>query len=308
MSTPPPDLDALALDDLFSALNPAADLSQLFDRMKHEDLADSGDVTSLVMIDEERPGRARVVVRERGVLAGLAAVPPLARIYDARVRWTAEDRDGESVNAGASVGVLEGSWRSLLAIERPLLNLVAHLSGVATLTRRFVDAVAGTRAEILATRKTTPGLRGLEKYAVRCGGGRLHRLGLHDAILIKDNHLAGATGSALTEYLNKRLKAARSRFSIRFVEVEVDDLDQLDAVLATTEGLVDFVLLDNMPLEALAEAVRRRDAARPRLRLEASGGVTLETVAAIASTGVDRISVGALTHSAVALDVGLDLE
>ncbi len=192
--------------------------------------------------------------------------------------------------------------RKILAFERTALNFLQHLSGVATLTARFVDAVAGTKATILDTRKTLPGWRLLEKYAVRCGGGRNHRIGLYDAILIKDNHLAHFVHRG--DPIAAAVSAARSQASPgTTVEVEVDSLDQLDKALRCRP---DIILVDNFDLDRLREAVRRRDAVPPRIPLEASGGINLETVRAIAETGVDRISVGALTHSAPALDIGLD--
>ena len=200
----------------------------------------------------------------------------------------------------------------LLAVERILLNLLGRLSGIATLTRQYVDAVAGTKARIYDTRKTTPGWRRLEKYAVRCGGGWNHRGGLHEAILIKDNHLAlGAQSSDGAQRFTPAEAVTRAKQFVQehaadpgmVIEVEVDTLQQLDAVLPMRP---DIVLLDNMSLSQLRDAVSRRDAVDPAIELEASGGVTLATVGEIAATGVERISVGALTHSAVALDIGLD--
>ena len=219
------------------------------------------------------------------------------------------------VEAGQIVAMVEGPAQKLLTAERPALNLIGRLSGIATLTRRYVDGVAGTKARIYDTRKTTPGLRRLEKYAVRCGGGCNHRQGLFEAILIKDNHLAlgaqsdsGRPGFSPAEAIEEaRRFFARKRSpeaaSASIVEIEVDTLDQLDAVLPAGP---DIVLLDNMGPAKLEEAVARRDSVNPAVQLEASGGVNLDTVRAIAESGVDRISVGALTHSAVVLDVALD--
>ncbi len=195
--------------------------------------------------------------------------------------------------------------RDLLAIERVALNLLCHLSGVATLTAQYVAKCKGTKAGIYDTRKTLPGLRGLQKYAVACGGGRTHRIGLYDAVLIKDNHLAGTPISKLAEMLTKSAgQARRLTPGLQFVEVEVDTLDQLCEVL---KAPVDIVLLDNMRPSLLQQAVTMRDATAPKIELEASGGVNLDTVAEISRTGVDRISVGALTHSAPSLDIGLDI-
>ena len=213
--------------------------------------------------------------------------------------------DGDKINAGAVVATLEGRHADLLTVERTMLNLLGHLSGIATATRRLVDLVAGTRAAICETRKTLPGLRGLQKYAVYCGGGRLHRFGLFDAALFKDNHLA--TMRSLGTDLEAACRAARTKGQIRFVEVEVDTLDQLDTVLSFEPGVVDIILLDNMPPEMIAEAVQRRDDRRPGVELEASGGISEATIQAVAQAGVDRISVGALTHSVQNLDLGFDL-
>jgi nicotinate-nucleotide pyrophosphorylase (carboxylating) len=221
--------------------------------------------------------------------------------------------DGTTVSAGARLALLAGPARNLLTIERLILNIVGRLSGIASLTRRYVDAVAGTKAQIYDTRKTMPGWRRLEKYAVRCGGGRNHRLGLFDAVLIKDNHLrVGAEargGQHFTpdEAVRRAKQFLASAFPDRpepmIVEVEVDTLDQLREVLPERP---DIVLLDNMSLDELRTAVGMRDAAAPHVELEASGGIRLETVGQIARAGVDRISVGALTHSAAWFDVGLD--
>jgi nicotinate-nucleotide pyrophosphorylase (carboxylating) len=232
---------------------------------------------------------------------------------DYQAVWQAELDDGAAVAAGTHLATIRGRARTLLTAERTLLNFLGHLSGVATLTAEYVAAVAGTRARIYDTRKTTPGWRRLEKYAVRCGGGHNHRTGLFDAILIKDNHLAwgqhagGGHFSPAEAVLRARAfcqdTAAGDPRPSLLVEVEVDSLAQLDEVLPVGP---DIVLLDNMSVEQLSAAVRRRDTLGAAVELEASGGVTLATVRQIAETGVDRISVGALTHSAVGLDVGLD--
>jgi nicotinate-nucleotide pyrophosphorylase (carboxylating) len=202
---------------------------------------------------------------------------------------------------------VSGSLRHMLAIERTLLNIVGRLSGIATLTRQYVESITGTKAVICDTRKTTPGMRNLEKYAVRCGGGTLHRIGLYDAALYKDNHLALIPAAQLAETVAVAAKQARTRNDVRFVEVEVDSLKQFHELLRIEPGVIDIVLLDNMSPSNMREAVKIRDTANPALQLEASGGVNLETVRAIAESGVDRISVGALTHSVTCLDVGLDV-
>ena len=279
----------------------------LIELAKWEDFG-RGDVTSEICIDAERQGRAGIRFRQAGVLCGMEVTGEVLRDYDEQLKLEVLVEDGEAVEAGTVVGKVEGKLRSLLAAERVVLNFLQRLSGIATVTAEFVRAVEGTAAGIYDTRKTLPGWRVLDKYAVRCGGGRNHRMGLHDAVLIKDNHLGGLSGD-----LRGGLEAAMARLrqwsgKLDFVEVEVDDLEQLGIVLGV-EG-VDIVLLDNMTTEQLSDAVRMRDEAggKGRVELEASGNVSLQTVRAIAKTGVDRISVGALTHSVRCLDIGLDLE
>jgi nicotinate-nucleotide pyrophosphorylase (carboxylating) len=215
--------------------------------------------------------------------------------------------------AGDVLAKLTGPARHVLGIERTALNLVSRLSGVATLTKRYVDAAAGGMAKVYDTRKTTPGLRMLEKYAVRCGGGCCHRLDLGDAILIKDNHIAGVNAAELGPRVRDLGVEARRRFdTLRFVMVEVDGLEQLQSILHAAADVVDIVLLDNMDAQMLQRAAQMRDEAvkggARRVELEASGGVTLETIGGIARTGVDRISIGALTHHAVSVDIGLDID
>jgi len=236
--------------------------------------------------------------------AGAAMLQPVIDCVDSSVELLDVHSDGSALSPGQTVARWAGPMRSILAIERTALNFMTHLSGIATLTSRFVDAVSDTSARIYDTRKTIPGLRGLAKYAVACGGGHNHRMGLHDAVLIKDNHLAAMGGDWL-DALARAINSARDlEPAPTFIEVEVDTLDQLRQVLDLKP---DMVLLDNMSLDALRSAVAMRNDLQPSVELEASGGVTLETVAGIAATGVDRISVGALTHSAPALDLGLDL-
>ena len=276
----------------------------LIDLALAEDLGQSGDLTATVTIPSQARGAARFVTRTEGVVAGLPVVAILAERFELGDSWQPLVEDGDRVLPGAAIARVAGSMRSLLALERTALNFLQRLGGIATLTARFVAQVAGTRAVILDTRKTTPGWRALEKYAVRRGGGRNHRIGLYDAILIKDNHLAWLAAGG--DPIGSALAAARAHAPPgAFVEVEVESLEQLDRAL---ECGPDIILVDNLGPEALAEAVRRRDRMAPGVLLEASGGVTLATVAALAKTGVDRISVGALTHSAPALDIGLDIE
>jgi nicotinate-nucleotide pyrophosphorylase (carboxylating) len=260
-----------------------------------EDLGRAGDVTSQACVAADTRLRAVFVARKAGVISGLACVRLAIAALDPSADFKAVAEDGARVGAGEKLAWVDANARALLSAERVGLNLLGHLSGVATLTRAYVEAVEGTGAMIVDTRKTTPGLRALEKYAVRCGGGVNHRFGLDDAILIKDNHIAacGSVGEAV-----RRARAAAGH--LMKVEVEIDGLGQLEEALKYGP---DVVMLDNFSLADLAEAVGR---AAGRAVLEASGGVTLETVRGIAETGVDVISVGALTHSAGVLDIGLD--
>ena len=261
-----------------------------------EDLGRAGDVTA-ALLDAGSRMSAVFAARREGRVAGLACARFALHALDPSARFEVLVADGGDVAAGGAVAQVEADARALLTAERTGLNLLGRLSGVATLTRAYVRAVEGTGARIVDTRKTTPGLRALEKYAVRCGGGVNHRFGLDDAILIKDNHVAACGGVA--EALRRARHVAGHLMA---VEVEIDGLHQLDEALA---GGADVVMLDNFSLPDLNEAVARTAG---RVRLEASGGVTLETVRAIAQTGVSAISVGALTHSAPVLDVGLDAQ
>ncbi|MFN3668816.1 MAG: carboxylating nicotinate-nucleotide diphosphorylase [Brevundimonas sp.] len=260
-----------------------------------EDLGRAGDVTSRACIPEGARMQAVFAARKAGVLAGIDCVRLAVLAMDPKASVDLRLRDGDAFEAGTVLAEVEADARAFLAAERTALNLIGRLCGVATLTRAYVEAVAGTTARIADTRKTTPGLRALEKHAVLCGGGVNHRFGLDDAILIKDNHVAvcGGVGEAV-----RRARAAVGH--LMKVEVEVDGLDQLDEALAAAP---DVIMLDNFSVPMLREAVNR---AAGRVALEASGGVSLETVRGIAQTGVDVISVGALTHSAPVLDIGLD--
>ena len=262
-----------------------------------EDLGRAGDITSAATIPPETKATGTIEARKPGVIAGLACAAEAFRRLDPALTFRAHVRDGEAVKEGAAIADVDGAAHAILGAERVALDFLGHLSGIATLTAAYVAKVKGTKAKIADTRKTTPGLRALEKYAVRCGGGVNHRFGLDDAVLIKDNHIAiaGGVAPALT-----RARAAVGH--LVKVEIEVDSLDQLAEVLKA--GGADAVLLDNMDLGTLKRAV---EMVAGKLVTEASGGVTLDTVAAIAATGVDVISVGALTHSAPNLDIGLDL-
>lgn len=260
-----------------------------------EDLGRAGDVTAQACIPADAELSAVFATRRGGVVAGLACARLALAELDPQAIFEPQVADGQVVAAGTVLAAVTGRARAVLSAERTALNLLGRLCGIATLTRDYVDAVIGTGADITDTRKTTPGLRALEKYAVRCGGGVNHRFGLDDAILIKDNHVAacGSVGEAI-----RRAKAYAGH--LMKVEVEVDSLVQLHEALAHDP---DVIMLDNFPLEDLAEAVA---IVGGRVLLEASGGVTLDTVRAIAETGIDVISVGALTHSARVLDIGLD--
>ncbi len=264
-----------------------------------EDFGRGGDVTSAALIPPETRLTAVFAARAEGRMAGLACARLAIAALDPDAHFAAAVSDGDDFEAGATLARVEANARALLSAERVALNFLGRLCGVATLTRAYVRETEGTRARIVCTRKTTPGLRVLEKYAVRCGGGLNHRFGLDDAILIKDNHIAALAGhnDPVAEAV-RRAKAAAGH--LMQVEIEVDRLDQLDQALGAGP---DVILLDNFSLEDLREAVRRTAG---RVRLEASGGVTLQTVRTIAETGVDAISVGALTHSAPVLDIGLD--
>lgn len=286
------------------------DLRQIVRLAVREDLDRFHDWTTLAIVGAEEQGKAAVVVRKAGVVAGLRAVPVVIDEMHAAIDVEFDATDGDDVEAGTVVAVLSGTARDLLVCERPILNLLGRLSGIASRTREFVRQVNGTQAKIYDTRKTTPGWRRLEKYAVRCGGGTNHRTGLYDAILIKDNHLALAADEHITpaEAVRKardflaQTATQRDRAEM-IVEIEIDRLEQLDLVLAAGP---DIVLLDNMRPDTLRQAVLRRNEVAPEIQLEASGGVNLNTVRAIAESGMDRISVGEITHSSPALDVALD--
>ena len=278
-------------------LSPLA-IDEAVTRALAEDLGRAGDVTSIATIPEGTRGSAVMKAREAGVVAGLPVAEAVFRKLDPSAEIAGHLRDGAAVQAKTVLMSITGDARALLSAERTALNFVGHLSGIASAAAEFVRLVAHTKARVCCTRKTTPGLRALQKYAVRCGGGFNHRFGLDDAILIKDNHIAVAGGvRAVLE------RARQSAGHLVKIEIEVDRLDQLREVLAT--GLADVALLDNMDPAMLREAVKLTAG---RLVLEASGGITLESAAAVAETGVDYLSSGAITHSSPSLDVGLDIE
>ena len=278
-------------------LSPLA-IDEAVHRALDEDLGRAGDVTSIATIPEDTPARAILVARQAGVIAGLPLAVAIFQKLSSDIRIEAHARDGAVVAKGLQVLAINGPARAVLAGERTALNFVGRLSGIATMTADYVRHTAGTKLRICCTRKTTPGLRALEKYAIRCGGGFNHRFGLDDAILIKDNHIAVAGG--VRPVLERARKHAGHLVKI---EIEVDTLAQLREVLDT--GLADVVLLDNMDIPTLTEAVKL---ANGRVVLEASGGVTQNSIATIAATGVDYASSGTLTHSAPNFDCALDIE
>lgn len=270
----------------------------LIDAALAEDIG-TGDVTSRYFIPSDQRGRASIVARQRLVVSGLEPASGVFASIDPAVRLSPAARDGDGREPGELILEAEGAVRSLLAAERTALNFLQHLSGIATATRRFVDAVAGTRAVILDTRKTLPGWRALEKAAVRHGGGHNHRIGLYDAVLVKDNHIAAARAAGLDlGAIVGRVRAENPGMPVQF---EADTLDQVREFVAMG---VDAILLDNMSLDELRRAVA---IVGGRCRTEASGGITLDTVRAVAETGVDSISVGALTHSSLAADISMEL-
>ena len=270
-------------------------LEPIVRRALEEDLGHAGDITSELVVPADRRAKALMVARQPGTIAGLIAAESSFHLVDPSIDFRLETQDAAVVDTGAVLATVEGSARFILAAERVALNFVGRLSGIATATNALVKAVSGTKARIVCTRKTTPGLRVLEKYAVRCGGGFNHRFGLYDAVLIKDNHIAAAGG------IGRAVKSARAGLGhLAKIELEVESLDQLEEALALG---VDTIMLDNMSVGEMRRAV---DMVHGSAVLEASGNVTLATVRAIAETGVDYISSGAITHSAQCLDVALD--
>ena len=272
------------------------DVDDVIARALGEDLGAEGDVTSRVSLPSDLLGRARIEARANGVLAGLPVAERVAAAVDPGIGFDARRADGDRLAPGDVVAELHGTARSIMAAERTALNFLTHLSGIATLTREFVDACRGTDSQVLCTRKTLPGLRSLERYAVECGGGRLHRAGLHDGVLLKDNHvaLAGGVGEAV------RRARANAPHTLR-VEVEVESLEQLDEALVAG---ADAILLDNADVETVRKAV---DMVGDRVPLEISGGMTVDRVREIAPLGRLLISVGRITHSAPALDLALEV-
>lgn len=302
------DLNALSLEQLASHLLDNDDVVAWLSLVVREDAQDIGDITTASIIEPDRRAHASLVSRSPGVVGGMAVVQRyLAHVGQADVLETLL-RDGEKCASGQAIARWTCPLAVMLLHERPVLNLLGRLSGIATMTSGYVAVALSTKAVICDTRKTTPGMRRMEKYAVRCGGGMLHRIGLYDAALYKDNHIAHVQLHELASTLSQAARRVRRDHEARFVEVEVDSLSQLHEVLTMERGLIDIVLLDNMSIDQMREAVVRRDAAQSSVILEASGGVTLDTVREIAETGVDRIAVGGITHAAPWLDIGLDIE
>jgi nicotinate-nucleotide pyrophosphorylase (carboxylating) len=280
------------------------DLRRLVRMAVQEDLHRTADLTTLALVPGGRIGQAEIVARVSGTASGVDLIESIIEEMDAPIEVHAQIGDGEAFAPKQCIAKLSGDTRSLLTCERTILNFLGRLCGIATLTARFVEQVEGTKSRVYDTRKTTPGWRRLEKYAVRCGGGHTHRMGLYDAVLIKDNHLA-CRADAGGNLLNPKQAVETARAFLQsgayvwnelpMIEIEIDSLSQLEDALAAEP---DIVLLDNMNPEQLKQA--------PQVQLEASGGVNLTTIREIAQTGVDRISVGSLTHSATNLDLGLD--
>ena len=271
-----------------------------------EDLG-QGDLTSKLLFKDDDIAKATIISREEIIACGMEIAREILKCYDEKLELAIRINDGESAHVGSKLGVIEGPLRSMLSAERVMLNFLQRLSGIATTTRKYVRAIQGTKAKIYDTRKTMPGWRILEKYAVRCGGGYNHRIGLYDGVLIKDNHLA-QLGRDFQEKLQKIIGEAKKLKGIKFIAVEVDHVDdQLNYVLEIPG--IDIVLLDNMGQWQLKHAVEMRDKMCGKGKkplLEASGNITLSNVSAIAQCGIDRIAVGAITHSAQAVDIGLD--
>jgi nicotinate-nucleotide pyrophosphorylase (carboxylating) len=265
-----------------------------------EDLGRAGDLTAAATIAPDREATATFNARDGGVICGLPMAKAAFRLMDLDISFEQLAHDGDRVEPGTAIARVSGKARAILSAERTALNYLMHLSGIATATSYYVNAIQGSGARVCCTRKTVPGLRAFQKYAVRCGGGANHRFGLDDAVLIKDNHIAVAGG------LTAAIERARAYVGhLVCIEIEVDTLDQLAEAL--TAG-ADVILLDNMGPQTLEKAVRLKNEMRPPTRLEASGGISIETIAAIAATGVDLISTSKITMAAAPLDIGLDIQ
>ncbi|MEZ6143489.1 MAG: carboxylating nicotinate-nucleotide diphosphorylase [Zavarzinella sp.] len=285
--------------------SPNAHLTKLVELALQEDLSTVGDLTSQLFIAPDQVGSAQFVSRRTGIVAGWHVLAEVFRQVDPQLLFQPVLTEGSTMEPGQVIATVTGSVRSILGAERTALNFLQRLCAIATLTRTYVEKLAGLPVQILDTRKTTPGWREIEKHAVRMGGGSNHRMGLYDGILIKDNHLAAIAGSKLEKLaqLQPLIEQARQSHPGITIEVEVDTIDQFQVVLPMKP---DIILLDNMPVNILKRCVQIRNEQNSSTLLEASGGITLETLHQIALTGVDRISTGALTHSVKNLDIGLD--
>jgi len=305
-----PDPNDLSLNDFAEHLRRGGLVERLLYLARDEDMGvPAHDWTGELMFSPDDQREVRMRARESGVVSGLAFLPDMLAVFSPSgdIEFEAHVSDGDRIEPGTTLATLSGNAREIVALERTMLNLISRMSGIATRTRHFVDLVEGTNAKVCDTRKTTPGLRVFEKYAVRCGDGTSHRIGLYDAVLIKDNHLAGkspeqvATALGAAAYTLEELGAR-----VQFVQIEVDSLEQFEKVLEVCSGIVEVILLDNMVPDQLAQAVRMRDEGSVGVLLEASGGVSEHSIGPIARSGIDRISVGGLTHQARSLDLGLD--
>lgn len=276
------------------------EIDWLLSAARAEDIG-AGDVTTEALVDKTRTCEASLVAREPGILCGIDIIEKLANKYDSEITLENKMKDGDMLAKGTVIAVIAGPLKSVLEIERTVLNVIQYLSGIATKTRVFVKAVEGTHAKVLDTRKTLPGWRALAKYAVRTGGGTNHRMGLYDRVLIKDNHLAGSDLSPA-----EAVKRARTKYS-RQLEIEIEVESVADAIAAAKAG-ADIIMLDNMFIPEMREAVEAVKKVSPRIIVEASGGITLDNIGDIAHTGVDWISSGALTHSVKSLDIALDVK
>lgn len=305
-----PDPNDLSLNDFAQQLRAGGLVERLLQLARDEDMGvPPRDWTGELMFRADETRAVQLRAREAGIVSGLVFLPDLIAVFspDAQIEYECLIQDGEPIEPGSTIATLRGNAREIVALERTMLNLISRMSGIATRTKQFVDLVSGTDAKVCDTRKTTPGLRVFEKYAVRCGGGTSHRIGLYDAVLIKDNHIEGLTPEQVATSLQSAAYTLVERGAcLQFMQIEVDNLDQLESVLEVCSGIVEIILLDNMDPEQLARAVQMRGQKGVRVLLEASGGVSEQTIRSIALSGVDRISVGGLTHQARSLDFGLD--
>ncbi|MFG0244786.1 MAG: carboxylating nicotinate-nucleotide diphosphorylase [Phycisphaerales bacterium JB052] len=305
-----PDPNDLSLNDFAQQLRAGGLVERLLKLARDEDMGvPAKDWTGELMFRPEATREVRLRAREAGIVSGLAFLPDMIAVFSpaAQIEYECQIQDGERVDPGATIATLRGNAREIVALERTMLNLISRMSGIATRTKMFVDLVNGTDAKVCDTRKTTPGLRVFEKYAVRCGSGTTHRIGLYDAVLIKDNHIEGLSPEQIaTSLQDAAYTLVEQGACLQFMQIEVDSLDQLESVLEVCSGIVEIILLDNMDPEQLAQAVQMRDQKGVRVLLEASGGVSEQTIRSVALSGVDRVSVGGLTHQARSLDFGLD--